>query len=122
MQSFIKRNYEGEVCGAWANPCLSDLQPDYAHFTDWVLGFSVIEYSDHTGNFNVDQVAIDKPHVNSRKASCFMRGREYETEVGKVNTNKCAPYADKKPLIYEGVFSKPDTDDEDNEEFITQLI
>lgn len=122
MQSFIKRNYEGEVCGAWANPCLSDLQPDYAHFTDWVLGFTVIEYSDHTGNFNVDQVAIDKPHVNSRKASCFIRGKEYEAEVGKVNSNTCAPYADKKPLIYEGIFAKPDEDEVDEEAFIREMV
>lgn len=122
MQSFIKRNYEGEVCGAWANPCLSDLQPDYAHFTDWVLGFSVIEYSDYTGNFNVDQVAIDKPHVNSRKASCFIRGKEYDVEVGKDNANTAAPYANKKPVIYEGVFAKPDTDEIDEEAFIQEMV
>lgn len=122
MQSYIKRNYEGEVCGAWANACLSDLQPDYAHFTDWVLGFSVIEYSDYSGNFNVDQVAISKPHVNSRKASCFIRGKEFETEVGKKNSNTAAPYAVKEAVIYEGVFAKPDTDEVDEEAFIQEMV
>lgn len=107
MQSYIKRNYEGEVCGAWANPCLSDLQPDYAHFTDWVLGFSIIEYSP-TGNFHVEQVAISKPHVNSNKASCFVRGKEYEVEVGKVDANTNAPYAEKKPIMYRGIFEEHD--------------
>ncbi|CAN5204446.1 hypothetical protein BH09PAT1_BH09PAT1_1520 [soil metagenome] len=121
MQSFIKRNYDGEVCGAWANPCLSDLQPDYAHFTDWVLGFTVIEYS-ASMNFNVDQVAIFKPHVNSRKASCFLRGKEYEVVVGRDNANTSAPYAIKEAVIYEGVFSKPDNDeDEDEGLFITRM-
>lgn len=123
MQSYIKRNYEGEVCGAWANPCLSDLQPDYAHFTDWVLGFSVIEYSDATGNFHVDQIAIIKPHINSRKSSCFLRGKEYQMEVGKTNPNTLAPYATKNAVIYEGVFAKPDTDDiTDKETFIKNKV
>ena len=97
------------------------MQPDYAHFTDWVLGFSVIEYS-ASMNFNVDQVAIFKPHVNSRKASCFLRGKEYETEVGKSNANTAAPYAMKEPIIYEGVFAKPDTDDEDEEFIVSERV
>lgn len=110
MQSYIKRNYEGEVCGAWANGCLSDLQPDYAHFTDWILGFSLIEYG-ATGNFHVEQVAINKPHVNSTKASCFLRGNEYEVEVGKSDSNQNAPYSTKQPVIYKGIVENEDIDE-----------
>jgi predicted phosphodiesterase len=107
IQSYTKRNYEGEVCGAWANGCLSDLQPDYAHFTDWILGFSIIDYS-ATGNFNVDQVPIIKPSVNSPMASCFIRGKEYFFEAGKTDPNRSAPYAEKRPLKYEGLIEEID--------------
>jgi UDP-2,3-diacylglucosamine pyrophosphatase LpxH len=107
LQSYTKRNYEGEVCGAWANGCLSDLQPDYAHFTDWILGFSLIDYG-KTGNFNVDQVPIIKPSVNSRTASCFIRGKEYSFTAGKADTNTNAPYAEKRAIRFKGIMEEED--------------
>lgn len=98
LQSYIKRNYEGEVCGAWANPCLSELQPEYAHFTDWILGFSIIEYAKNE-NFHVEQVAVIKNSVNSTKASCFVRGKEYEYEVDDSKANPHAPHAQQKIMM-----------------------
>ncbi len=106
LQSYTKRNYEGEVCGAWANPCMSDLQPDYAHFTDWVLGFSIIEYGKN-GIFNVEQIPVIKQTINSSKASCFVRGTEYEFESGE-DTNKNAPYSEKHSVIYRGLIESED--------------
>jgi len=107
LQSYTKRNYEGEVCGAWANGCLSDLQPDYAHFTDWILGFSLIDYG-KTGNFNVDQVPIIKPSVNSRTANCFIRGKEYSFQAGKEDSNLNAPYAEKRAIRFKGIIEEED--------------
>jgi len=105
IQSYTKRNYEGVVYGAWANGCLSDLQPDYAHFTDWILGFSIIEYG-RTGNFHVEQVPIIKPKVDSRKASCFVRGQEFEIETGVEDVNKNAPHSEKKSITYTGLLKE----------------
>lgn len=107
LQSYIHRNYDGDIRGAWANGCLSDLQAEYAHFTDWIQGFSLIEYG-ATGNFHVEQVAIVKPSVNSLRASCFVRGREYQFQADKENRNKLAPYAKKQAVLYKGLIMMDD--------------
>lgn len=107
LQSFTKRTYDGDVYGAWANGCLSDLQAEYAHFTDWILGFSIIEYG-ATGNFHVEQIPIIKTSVNSKKASCFVRGKEYQFEATKTDENKLAPHAVKETVLYKGLIQVED--------------
>lgn len=94
MQNYIQRNYEGEVHGAWANPCLCELEAEYAHFTNWSWGFSVIEYSS-SENFNVDQVSISKPDMYSSRASLSYRGQDILFQAPKVNPNTYAPHVDR---------------------------
>lgn len=102
LQSYTRRNYDGDMHGAWANGCLSDLQAEYAHFTDWILGISLIEYG-KLGNFHVEQVPIIKTSVNSKRASCFVRGVEYQFEASKEDQNKLAPHSKKDIIMYKGL-------------------
>jgi predicted phosphodiesterase len=86
MQNYIKRTYDGETHGSWANGCLCLLQPEYSHFTEWIQSFTVVEYA-RSGNFNVDQVPIIKPSMDSLKASCMLRGKEFVYDATKMPNN-----------------------------------
>jgi predicted phosphodiesterase len=101
LQSYTKRNYDGEVYGAWSNPCLCALQAEYAHFTDWVLGFSIIEYGKN-GEFNVEQVPIIKHGMYAPDAKCFIRGKEYRASIDSMPVNKLAPHVPENPVLYIG--------------------
>jgi predicted phosphodiesterase len=78
---FRPRAYDGSQHGAYANPCLCDLEPEYAHHThNWSLGFTIIDH-DTDGTFQVEEIEIVKPSTRARIAKCNVRGRIYEVEV-----------------------------------------
>jgi predicted phosphodiesterase len=108
LQNYIKRDYEGNIRGAWANGCLCDVEPDYAHYTEWTQGFTMIEYAP-SGNFNVDQIPVIKRSIHSRQASCFFRGEEVHYNSQRVNPNKEAPHAQKRKAMLKGIITvRPD--------------
>lgn len=56
LGSYYKTNQNG-VHGAWENGCLCKLNPEYALFPDWQLGFAVVHVA-KSGHFQVQQVPI----------------------------------------------------------------
>jgi predicted phosphodiesterase len=75
--SYYKRDYKGNLRGAWNNPCLYTFDPDYCHHTEWAQGLSVIKYV-RGGFFSVDQVLI---HEQDGVAFAVYNGRTFESEV-----------------------------------------
>lgn len=78
---FRPRAYDGQQHGAYANPCLCDLEPEYAHHAhNWSLGFTIIDH-DTDGTFQVEEIEIVKPSTRARMAKCNVRGRIYEVDI-----------------------------------------
>ena len=78
---FRPRAYDGSQHGAYANPCLCDLEPEYAHHThNWSLGFTIIDH-DTDGTFQVEEIEIVKPSTRARIAKCNVRGQIYEVDI-----------------------------------------
>lgn len=61
-QEWIQRTVDGEVHGAWAVGCLSQLSAPYAPINNWNHGFAIIEYEDD-GSFTVFNRKIINGHV-----------------------------------------------------------
>jgi predicted phosphodiesterase len=75
---FRPRAYDGSQHGAYSNPCLCDLEPEYAHHThNWSLGFTIIDH-DTDETFQVEEIEIVKAETRSANAKCNVRGRIYE--------------------------------------------
>lgn len=72
------RSYDGQQHGAYANPCLADLEPEYMHHTHaWSHGFTLIDH-DVDGTFQVEETEIIKPFPRASTAKCNVRGVIYE--------------------------------------------
>lgn len=77
---FRPRAYDGQQHGAYANPCLCDLEPEYAHHThNWSHGFTIIDH-DTDGTFQVEEIEVIKPTTRALEAKCNVRGRIYKVQ------------------------------------------
>ena len=56
---YLHRLADGSVHGSWINPCLRSLNPIWQPFSQWHLGFTVVEFSGG-GFFHVEQVIFLK--------------------------------------------------------------
>ena len=75
------RAYDGSQHGAYANPCLCDLEPEYLHHAhSWSHGFTLIDH-DTDGTFQVEETEVIKPHTRARSAKCNVRGRIYNVDL-----------------------------------------
>lgn len=73
------RSYDGSQQGAYANPCLCELDAEYLHHShSWSLGFTLIDY-DTDETFQVEEIEIIKPTTRSEIAKCNVRGKMYIT-------------------------------------------
>jgi predicted phosphodiesterase len=59
--------------GAWVNSCLRTLRPEWAPYSQWTLGFSVIDFSP-SGFFHVEQILFLK---RGGSLWCTVDGKEY---------------------------------------------
>jgi predicted phosphodiesterase len=75
------RAYDGSQHGAYGNPCLCDLEPEYVHHAHaWSHGFTLIDH-DTDNSFQVDETEIIKPSTRSKEAKCNVRGKIYRVEL-----------------------------------------
>lgn len=79
------RAYDGSQHGAYANPCLCDLEPEYMHHTHaWSHGFTIIDH-DSDSTFQVEETEIIKPSPKAKSAKCNVRGKIYTFDTGIEN-------------------------------------
>ena len=75
------RAYDGTQHGAYANPCLCDLEPDYVHHAHaWSHGFTLIDHDDD-GTFQVEETEVIKPASRARIAKCNVRGEIFSVDL-----------------------------------------
>jgi predicted phosphodiesterase/transposase-like protein len=71
------RAYDGSQHGAYANPCMCNLEAEYLHHAhNWSLGFTIIDH-DTDRTFQVDEIEVIKPYTQARSAKANVRGRIY---------------------------------------------
>jgi predicted phosphodiesterase len=79
---FRPRAYDGSQHGAYANPCLCDLEPEYLHHAhNWSQGFTIIDH-DTDLSYQVEEIEVIKPSSRARTAKSNVRGKIYTVDLG----------------------------------------
>lgn len=77
---FRPRAYDGSQHGAYANPCLCDLEPEYLHHAhNWSQGFTIIDH-DTDLSYQVEEIEVIKG-TQSKSAKCNVRGKIYQVDI-----------------------------------------